>query len=286
MKRDIIKTSIRSVTKMQFIRPAIPMVKKVYYLIMDAYESLFGLRDELTPPRRMIFIGDGDFKKVGQLFLDHFVKIGGLKPTDRVLDVGCGIGRMAVPLTGYLSTEGGYEGLDIVAEGIDWCNKKITPRYPNFLFQLADIYNKRYNPEGKYQSSNYKFPYQADFFDFIFLTSVFTHMLARDIDNYLSEISRVLKRNGTCFITFFLLNKESSNLIVKKQSKFDFKYQKEDCRIEVKTIPESAVAYDEGFVKELYKKYGLEILEPIRYGSWCGRKDFFSFQDIIIATKK
>ena len=199
--------------------------------------------------------------------------------------MGSGIGRMAVPLTEYLSSVGSYEGMDIVAEGINWCKKKITPRYPNFQFHLADIYNKRYNPEGKYQSSDYRFPYQDNSFDFIFLTSVFTHMLAMDMENYLSEISRVLKKDGTCFITFFLLNQESTSRIEKKQSKFDFKYQDENCRLEVKNLPESAIAYEERFVRNLYEKYGLEIHEPIEYGSWCGREEFLSFQDAIVARK-
>lgn len=285
MERNLLQASIRTIKKIPLIRSVIPIAKWVSNTVMDSYESLFGLRDEIIPPRRMIFIGDGDFKEVGGQFLKYFIEIGGLRPTDKVLDVGCGIGRMAVPLTGYLSGEGCYEGMDIVKEGINWCQKKITPRYPNFQFHIADIYNKRYNPKGKYQSAEYKFPYQDESFDFIFLTSVFTHMLARDMENYLSEISRVLKKNGTCFITFFLLNEESSGLIDKNKSKFGFKYQDEDCRLEDKKVPESAVAYEEGFVRSLHKKYELSILEPIQYGSWCGRERFLSFQDIIIAKK-
>lgn len=82
-------------------------------------------------------------------------------------------------------------------------SKNITPKYPNFNFQLADIYNKMYNPQGKYKASDYKFPYANETFDFVFLTSVFTHLLPQDMERYLSEIARVLKKNGRCFITFF-----------------------------------------------------------------------------------
>ena len=120
-----------------------------------------------------------------------------------MLDIGCGIGRMAVPLTRYLNEQGSYEGFDIVAEGIDWCTKKITPKYPRFSFHLADVYSQKYNPEGTFSASEYPFPFKDESFDLVFLTSVFTHMLPPDVENYMKEISRVLKRNGSCLITFF-----------------------------------------------------------------------------------
>jgi len=38
-------------------------------------------------------------------------------------------------------------------------------------------------------------------------------MFTPDMENYLKEISRVLKPGGRCFITYFLLNNESEKLI-------------------------------------------------------------------------
>lgn len=98
---------------------------------------------------------------------------------------------MAAPLAAYLSKEGSYEGLDIVVQAVRWCSENITPRYPNFRFVHADIYNKSYNPEGKITAHQYAFPYGEASFDFVFLTSVFTHMLPADVENYLHQVSRV-----------------------------------------------------------------------------------------------
>ncbi len=260
--------------------------KILLFFTEDLPDLLLGRRDALTPPKRMIFVGDGDFKKIGEEFLRHFIELGGLNPNERVLDVGCGIGRMAVPLTRYLDKRGSYEGFDIVAEGINWCRKNITSKYPNFQFQLADAFNKDYNPSGRYKACEYKFPYENESFDFVFLISVFTHMLPKDIENYLGEISRVLKRNGRCLISFFLLNKESLQLINDKKSTRDFKYECEGFRTIDTHIPELAVSYDEAFIFSLYEKYGLKIKQPIRYGSWCGRSNFLGYQDIIIASKE
>lgn len=87
----------------------------------------------------MIYVGGGDFKKSGQEFLRYFIEFGMLRPNEKILDMGCGIGRMAVQLTQYLTTEGRYEGLDIFPEAIRWCTKHITPQYPNFRFHLLAV---------------------------------------------------------------------------------------------------------------------------------------------------
>ncbi len=236
--------------------------------------------------RRDSLVGSGDFKKIGEDFLRYFIELGDLKPNERVLDVGCGIGRMAIPLTEYLDKRGSYEGFDIVAKGIDWCKKEISPKYPNFRFQLADVFNKNYRPQGQYKASGYRFPYENESFDLVFLVSVFTHMLPPDMNNYFSEIARVLKPGGRCLITFFLLNEESLKLIEAKSGSMDFTYEVEEYRIVNQNTPESAVAYNEAFIRGLYKEYGLNVVEPLGYGAWCGRQDFLHYQDIIIARKK
>ena len=278
---------MKKIVKRLIPKPVRSVLKKNYYLLFDSIDLFLGRRDELTPPKGKIsLIGGGDFKKIGEEFLQYLIELGGLKPNEKVLDVGCGIGRMAIPLTRYINEKGSYEGFDIVDYGIDWCEKKITSRYPNFQFQLASIYNKTYNSRGKYKASEYKFPYDDESFDFIFLTSVFTHMLPKDVENYFSEIARVLRKEGRCLITFFLLNPESINLIDKKLSTLDFVYDIGGCLTTDKNEPESAVAYDESSLLSLYAKHGLNILGPIHYGSWCGRETFLSYQDIIIGRKK
>ncbi len=268
------------------IKP-IRLMRNIGYFLLDNIDSLLGRRDKLTPPRsKMFFSNPNDFKKTGEEFFQYFIELGELKSNERVLDAGCGIGRMAIPLTKYLDEEASYEGFDIVYKGIEWCQTKITPQYPNFHFQLADVFNKHYNPNGKYKAFEYKFPYEDESFDFISLTSVFTHMLPQEIENYFSEIIRVLAKNGRCLITYFLLNPDSKKLIDTNLSSRNFKYDIGGCYTTNKDTPEAAIAYDEKDILNLYEKSELSIIKPIHYGSWCGRQNFLAYQDIIIAIKK
>lgn len=258
------------------------LLKRIYYDSLDALDKITFRHNKFIPPRRDIFVGDGNFKKIGEEFLNFFINIGGLQPNHHVLDIGSGIGRMAIPLTEYITRDGSYNGMEIVLKGVEWCNKNITPVYPNFHFHHIDVYNKQYNPTGRFRAQEYRFPFENKKFDFIFLTSVFTHMLPEDVENYISEISRLLKPSCRCFLTFFLINPEALYHIEKGESKLIFKKENKYWTTN-SLIPESAIAYEEDFIQNLLQKHFLKIIPPIYYGSWCGRKNYLSYQDILIA---
>lgn len=265
------------------------LLRKIYYFPLDTLDSVLGRREELIPPRSLVFIG-GDpsqevFRQVGQRFFQFFVELCELQPSERVLDVGSGIGRMAVPLTRYLDRTGSYEGFDIIPDGIKWCKENISRRFPNFQFSWANVFNGMYNRLGKQKAREYRFPYEEEAVDFVILTSVFTHMLPDDMQNYLSETRRVLKRSGRCLITFFLLNSESLKLIQEGRSSLDFAIEFGPYRTISRKQPEAAIAYQESYVLRLLEGSGLRIRGPIHYGSWCGRAEFLDYQDIVIASR-
>jgi SAM-dependent methyltransferase len=249
--------------------------------VLDFVDDSLGHRNPMVPPRRKIFIGEGDFLAVGNLFLTYFQQLCNLSPDESVLDVGCGIGRMAVALTRYLSAQGSYEGFDIVPDGIAWCSERITPRYPNFRFQVADLFNKSYNSTGKFAPAEYRFPYSDGQFDFVFLTSIFTHMLPEDVSNYLREIRRVLRPSGRALITWFLLNEESNGLIREGRASLNMVHPVGECRTASPRVPEEAIGYPEVRMREMAAAARFSITS-IYYGSWCGRERFLSYQDIAV----
>jgi SAM-dependent methyltransferase len=248
---------------------------------LDVVDGVTGRRDPLVPPRRLLTDDYGDFDRIGREFRDIFIRIGGLRPEHSVLDVGCGPGRMAVPLTKYLSSDGRYDGFDMVADEVAWCRQSVTPRFPNFRFALVDVYNERYNPDGAVSPSEFRFPYEDEAFDFAFLTSVFTHMLAPEVEHYLGELRRVMRPSGRCLVTWFLLNGESQALIASGKSRYAFPYPAGPARVNDAESPEAAVAYPEDWLIATSRERGLRV-ESIHPGDWCGREGSLSWQDIAI----
>ena len=270
------------------------ILKYTYYFLVDMMEFVLKKRDSLMPPSRMRFDGPKDalsFKRNGEEFLTYYKELCLLKPDEHILDVGSGIGRKTIPLTKYLQKNGSYEGFDIIKQGVDWCEKNISTKYPHFHFKHVDVYNKEYNPQGKINPSEFKFPYEDNYFDLVVLGSVFTHMLPADVENYIKEVVRVLKIGGKSLITYFLLDDEALMLINEKNSKpysgreLNFRYKRENYRTIDQNLPELAVAYELPFIINQYKRNGLEIHDPIYYGSWCGKEKFLGNQDMIVATK-
>jgi SAM-dependent methyltransferase len=234
------------------------------------------------PPKEMMFCGDGDFRAIGAEFLGHFVRLADLQPHDRVLDIGCGIGRMAVPLTQYLTEDGRYTGVDIVADGVDWCRQAISPTYPNFEFAHLDLHNPLYNPGGRMQAHEFRFPFSERSFDFIFLVSVLTHVDAAVLLNYAREIARLLAPGGRCFATAFLFNPPAREALRSGCGRLVFDPFAEGPEYHVNPeTPMAAVGFDEDCFLEKFLRYQLKRKNPALYGSWSGRPSNV-FQDICI----
>lgn len=256
-------------------------IRRVLFFPLD----LFYKKDIMVPPRGLIFTGAGDYQKVGRQFFDYFKTYGNLHPDDQILDIGSGIGRMAVPFTKFLSSKGRYEGFDIVKSGVDWCNKNIRSVYPNFNFTHIALKNDLYNLNTEKKAKELVFPYENEKFDFVFLTSVFTHMLPEDVEHYVKEINRVLRVEKKCFMTFFILDEESKEKMKNEGAK-NFPYQMGNFSLMDKNVREANVAYDKNYIFELLHSNGLEIIQFIR-GNWSGLTPGIlnEHQDIIIVKK-
>jgi len=251
-------------------------------------QALFADLAPLVPPLNTMFDGAQDydaFKSNGEEFFRIYREVCGLRPDERMLDVGSGVGRKTLPLTRYFDERATYEGIDITQAGIDWCRAKITPRFPRFRFRHVNVYNTHYNPRGTVAAEEFRFPFDDRSFTFVVLGSVFTHMLPDDVENYLSEVSRVLVAGGRCLITYFLLNTESLQFIEVGKSALNFKHPFAKYRVVSLRNPEKAIALDEEWIRDVYGKVGLDIVRT-DYGSWCKRNAHLTFQDMILAFRR
>lgn len=262
------------------------VARRILYYPLDMVEYAAGLRSPITPPRGLWYVGGEDgFQSINDEFLGYFQRLGGLRPDHRILDVGCGVGVMASRLTAFMNSRGSYLGFDVVEPGIRWCQKHITSRYPNFAFRFADVFHEQYNPKGKTQLLDLSFPAKDGEFDFIWLKSVFTHMVPMHIRHYLAEIHRSLANSGRCLATFFLLNDESKALIKGGASTVDISHCVGDYSVMSPRLPELAIGIPETNLTQWCDQLGIEV-EHCRYGSWCGRESYTSYQDIVVLRRR
>ena len=256
------------------------LTRRLWYLPIDLFEGFSGKRLPLTPPRGHIYTGSGDFVKGGDTWLSFFVKKG-LQPHHQFLDIGSGIGRIARPLTGFLTEHGRYEGFDAIKLGVDWCEKNISKSYTNFKFQYIPLANDLYRPDGQ-DATQLRFPYSDNQFDFAVLISVFTHFLPNEVQQYVQEIKRVLNTEGVCVATFFVLNEKPI-----QNEGFQFPHRFSHYALMDAHVKAANVAFTEVFLDKIIEKNGLVILEKIE-GFWrtgVRQNEEQDFQDIWIIRK-
>lgn len=250
-------------------------------------QAVAGNRFLPVPPESLQFVGDGSFRLIGAEFLGHFIRYGRLMPGDHVLDLGCGVGRMAVPLTQYLDPErGAYDGVDVVQPGIAWCTARITPLYPRFRFHHLDLANALYNPHGAVSVSDAGLPFDDASFDFVTATSVLTHLPPADVIAYAREIARLLKPGGRCFLSLFLMNDAARRNLASGAGRPSFPttgdgpdfYADPD-------VPLAAVAYEEAALIKMFADAGLMPAAAPAYGHWSGRAGAASFQDLCLFSR-
>jgi SAM-dependent methyltransferase len=233
----------------------------------DASDRVRGRHDPLVPPRRANFVGNSDFVATGDQFAELFRRHAGLAASDRVLDVGCGLGRMARPLTRVLSPPAGsYDGFDVVADAITWCRRHYAGTSVPFRFAHLDLFNAEYNPHGRGRADDVRFPYPDGTFDLVLATSVFTHLLSADARRYLSEIARVLAPGGRLFATWFLLDDDLDG--AHPPPMISFAHRVGDAAVADPDAPAAAVAYPRAWVQSHSQDAGLDITAVIR-GSWA-----------------
>lgn len=265
-----------------------PLLLRAYRLFrygpLDVLDWVRGRRDPLIPGRFRIFIGGNAYREVGDEFLRHFQRFGGVTPRSRVLDVGCGIGRMSRPFTAFLDPAvGRYEGFDVDLAGVEWCRRHYAG-LPHFRFQHANIRNAFYNPGGDVDAEAYTFPYEAGSFDLVFATSVFTHLSIGATRRYLGEIARVLAPGGRAVLTLFLWNQEAMALVAEGRSSLPM-VEHDGLVVLNPRIVEEAIAIRQSDWSAALRAAGLEPEGDPHLGWWCGRSGGVTFQDVAVVRR-
>src|SRR5262245_22422921 len=117
-----------------------------------------------------------------------------------IVDLGCGQGRLAIGLVRILSGIR-YLGLDVSRKSIEWCKAHIESRHPSYKFQHVDLVNARYNPAGAALTPDFRLPVLDGAADCVYMWGLVTNMEPEHLATYASEVSRMLRRGGSAFVT-------------------------------------------------------------------------------------
>lgn len=232
--------------------------------------------------------GPDTFDEISRLHIDQLQEFGPFDSTSRVFEIGCGIGRDAIPFSEILSPPGHYIGTEIIKPSIEWCQANITPRAPHCVFHHFDVDDALHNPGGGTANTDVRLPAEDGSIDRIIGHSVFTHMFEAEIVHYLSEFRRMLAPGGVAMMSFFVTDAEildeprhplAAHLI-------DQPYDTEGTFIHDAGNPRGAVAFSSEKVRAMAAAAPMTV-RSINHGNWSGRRtDVHPLcgQDVVVFT--
>jgi SAM-dependent methyltransferase len=222
-----------------------------------------------------------NYRGTGQHAVDLLRVHADLGPEDRVLDIGCGNGRLTWPMVEGLSPKGGYVGFDVSWPAIRYCRRRFGAERPDFEFHHIDIHNGVYNPRGVVAETETCFPCADGVITLAFANSVFTHLPIETIHRYLHETRRVLAPGGRAVFTAFVLTPQVRDWIAEGHSFLPFKPWGDGAMTVDPHWPENAVAYDEEVLREAVEAAEL-TLDRVLVGRWRPDPTYGGSQDMLI----
>jgi cyclopropane fatty-acyl-phospholipid synthase-like methyltransferase len=145
------------------------------------------------------FKDDAAFLATAVADVERLERLAGLTRDSRVLDWGCGAGRLGIGIGAHLGRVADYHGVDVQPDLIEWAEANIDA--PGFRFTCVDVSNERYNPDGSPERTLATDPGSVDV---IYAYSVLSHMNDVDSAAYLALIREALSQGGAAFVTCFV----------------------------------------------------------------------------------
>jgi len=152
-----------------------------FHFVEDYETYVRQLKRDLPLDEAMSVAVGGDYQRIGAIeceILQHL----GLRDGDRIVDFGCGSGRLAVNLAQTCTVD--YLGLDVVQDLLDYARSRCPGTY-RFARNTA-----------------LALPVPEASVDVFAAFSVFTHLLHTECYIYLEEMYRALKPGGRVVASF------------------------------------------------------------------------------------
>ena len=131
---------------------------------------------------------DGRWRVVSEAMIQHY----GLKPGDKILDVGCGKAFLLYEFTQVLPGLD-VKGIDISKYAIEHAKEEVKP-----FLQITDAK---------------ELPFEDNSFDFVFSLNTLHNLYCYDLEKALKEIERVGKKNKYIVVESYRNEQEKVNLM-------------------------------------------------------------------------
>jgi SAM-dependent methyltransferase len=244
-------------------------VCKILFDSFDLLPKLMYREIRKIPPNHLrIRIGVGN-----RIFSNHISYIAGAKNfwiyafqsglcrlDSTIVDIGCGCGRYTHHLRDHKFKDqtftGKYIGIDIDDEMLEWCRRNFDVE--RFEFHKSTHGSTSYQAGG-IENSFYTLPASICSVDFVFSTSLLTHLLENELRNYFVEAYRVLKVGSSMAMFCFSMD----HLPPTYGDRHTFKHRVGNAYVESLTSPEAAVAYEESFLFEAAHRAGFRTADIV-----------------------
>lgn len=277
---------LRSLARAAYHLPGPGFWRSVDGLRRDVASLPVRLRDpeRRGDPWEVIHHVGSDYRATGQGVFEVLRDYGGFTPSTRVLDIGCGNGRVTLPLSKVLGEGGRYIGFDVSRSAVAYCRRRYGGR-TNFSFHHLDIHNGAYNPNGAIPEVQAVFPCPDGSVDLAFATSVFTHLPRGAVRRYFEEIARVMAHKGRALVTMFLIDDAVKRAAAEGRTAVPLRPAEPGVMVIDPQWPETGIAYDQGLVRAELAAAGLR-LDHIHFGHWRPGATYPGGQDLLILSRR
>lgn len=238
------------------------------------------------------WVGGGDPEWVGDIQASWLLRHIPLDGEERVLDFGCGIGRVALALLRRRPNLRSLTGFDIVPGMIEFCNTTIAANFPNANFELVADKNQhyeRFKDGAPARSRDDLASAYGGTFDAAYAFSVFTHIDVGDFVDLLRFVGTLVKPAGALLFTAFALTPYSRHQMANNATTRRFEHHwryEEDGEVFVGNTQDrqAFIAYDIRRIEAMIWEAGL-VPSAVEYGDWRGDAMSQSFQDIFVCRR-
>jgi SAM-dependent methyltransferase len=250
--------------------------------------------DALRKSEMNDWVGGSDPEAVGDACFGILNRYISITPASRLLDFGCGIGRVLLSVLKHRPGVGQLTGFDIMPQVIEFGTHHIGSTFPNTSFELIKGNNDHYDQfiaagdASVAKSREQLLATYGSTFSGAYAFSVFTHVEMADFRALLALLVKLIEPGGELLFTAFLLTPYSRQAIGKRTALFPFgetAYEADGAIfIGNRADRMGFIAFDLALVEQMVFDAGL-VITHVEHGSWTGARFSASLQDVIVCRR-